>query len=1190
MYLKELDLQGFKSFPEKVKLEFNKGITAVVGPNGSGKSNISDAVRWVLGEQRPKSLRGGKMEDVIFAGTANRRQVGFAEVSMTVDNSDKVIPVEYSEIKITRRVYRSGESNYFINGTECRLKDIYELFMDTGIGRDGYSIIGQGKIDEILSNKSEDRRQLFEEATGIVKYKNRKSEAENKLDKERQNLVRITDIISEIESKIEPLEKQAEKAKKYLELYGEMKEADIRLFCINGKKLEKETEELKSLVENAVRDIEESENSLSLFKSEAEKIKESAEILTASMEEINRVVASLSGEIEKNEGVCRLTEEQIRNLRESVKRLEGEKESRSTKISANTEEILVCREAAENAAGEIERMRALLAEKEEALNAMLERQSEHEQKIENYKSEMIEKIKLTADIKSSAERTEAVLEQFNARLKQISEEKSELEKRLKDRKIAGKSAEIRAEQSTDTVEEINREIEKLENKKAGIMKIIAVIKEGFDDKSRRLAEKQSRLKVLNDMEKEHDGYYKSVKAVLQLKDKGNPSFKGIRGAVAQIFKADEKYELAVETALGGSLQSLVVENEADAKNAVNYLKSNQLGRATFLPMSTVKGRTLGTEKDSLLKEKGVIASAVDLIKCDREYMGIAESLLGRIIVIDTIDNAIAFAKKFKQSYRLVTLEGESFMPGGAITGGSTGKKNSGVFGRKREIDSLKAETEALSAACEGLASERDKNKNKADSIDEEIEDRREEAREANIGFITAKQELEQVNRDIGDYEEKLRLASIEEKQLNEQIEKAESDRNLAKEKLENIEIEIVKLQNKLNEHRDDAENRKNGRDTTAEEITSIKVEISSMNEKKQSQLNNIQRLEAENEQLLSDISKVELEKAEAESQIEDKQKLAEKAAEMTERSRAEKAEKELELSNVTEQRRYENERLIEQENKINDCRETILKYKNELVRLETKSEKISEEKKRLNDDMWENYEITYPEALKYESSDEQAFELSRRARELKSQIKALGSVNVNAVEEYKETKERYEFLSKQKNDIIEAEEKLKEIINDLSGLMERQFREKLEIISENFNEVFREMFGGGRAYLKLSDEEDVLGSGIDIIAQPPGKNLQNMMLLSGGERALTAIAILFSILKMKPSPFCILDEIEAALDDANVQRFGDYLQQFAKGTQFIVITHRKGTMESADVLYGVTMQEQGVSKIVSVKFDEAISQ
>lgn len=1190
MYLKELDLQGFKSFPEKVKLEFNKGITAVVGPNGSGKSNISDAVRWVLGEQRPKSLRGGKMEDVIFAGTANRRQVGFAEVSMTVDNSDKVIPVEYSEIKITRRVYRSGESNYFINGTECRLKDIYELFMDTGIGRDGYSIIGQGKIDEILSNKSEDRRQLFEEAAGIVKYKNRKSEAENKLDKERQNLVRITDIISEIESKIEPLEKQAEKAKKYLELYGEMKEADIRLFCINGKKLEKETGELNRLVENAVKDIEESDNSLDLFKREAEKIKENAEILTASMEEINRVVASLSGEIEKNEGVCRLTEEQIRNLRESVKRLEGEKESRSTKISSNTEEILACREAAENAAGEIERMRALLAEKEEALNAMLERQSEHEQKIENYKSEMIEKIKLTADIKSSAERTEAVLEQFNARLKQISEEKSELEKRLKDRKIASKSAAIRAEQSTDTVEEINRVIEKLENKKAGIMKIIAVIKEGFDDKSRRLAEKQSRLKVLNDMEREHDGYYKSVKAVLQLKDNGNPSFKGIRGAVAQLFKADEKYELAVETALGGSLQSLVVENEADAKNAVNYLKSNQLGRATFLPMSTVKGRTLGTEKDSLLKEKGVIASAVDLIKCDREYMGIAESLLGRIIVIDTIDNAIAFAKKFKQSYRLVTLEGESFMPGGAITGGSTGKKNSGVFGRKREIDSLKAETEALSAACEGLESERNKNRNKADSIDEEIEERREEAREANIGFITAKQELEQVNRDIGDYEEKLRLASIEEKQLNEQIEKAESDRNLAKEKLENIEIEIVKLQNKLNEHRDDAENRKNGRDTTAEEITSIKVEISSINEKKLSQLNNIQRLESENEQLLSDISKVELEKAEVESQIEEKQKLAQRAADMTEKSRAEKAEKELELSNITEQRRNENERIIEQENKINECRETILKYKNELVRLETKSEKISEEKKRLNDDMWENYEITYPEALKYESSEEQASELSRRTRELKSQIKALGSVNVNAVEEYKETKDRYEFLSGQKNDIIEAEEKLKEIINDLSSLMERQFREKLEIISENFNEVFREMFGGGRAYLKLSDEEDVLGSGIDIIAQPPGKNLQNMMLLSGGERALTAIAILFSILKMKPSPFCILDEIEAALDDANVQRFGDYLQQFAKGTQFIVITHRKGTMESADVLYGVTMQEQGVSKIVSVKFDEAISQ
>ncbi|MDD5945752.1 MAG: chromosome segregation protein SMC [Clostridia bacterium] len=1187
MYLKELDLQGFKSFPDKVKLEFNKGITAVVGPNGSGKSNISDAVRWVLGEQRPKSLRGGKMEDVIFAGTANRRPVGFAEVSMVVDNSDRKMPVDYSEIKITRRVYRSGESGYMINGTECRLKDIYELFMDTGIGRDGYSIVGQGKIDEILSNKSEDRRQLFEEAAGIVKYKNRKTEAETKLEKEQQNLVRITDIISEIESKIEPLEKQAQKAKKYLELYGEMKEADIRLFRINGERLEKETANTAELIKNAAENMEESEKTLEKLKAEEAEIRNAAEELSAQMEELNREAARLAGEIERNGGICRLTEEQIKNLEASSERLEREKTANAEKIAADRAETEALRETLEKAEKNIADMRASLKEKEEALNAMLEKQSEHEKKVEGYKAEMIEKIKQTADIKSSAERTEAMLEQFSARKKQLAEEKGSIERRLKDKRIQAKSAELRAEQSADTADEIKRSIERLENKKAGIEKVISVIDDGLSQKRRQLTEKESRLRVLSAMEREHEGYYKSVKAVLRLKDNGNLDFKGVRGAVAQLFKTDEKYEIAVETALGGSAQSIVVDSENDAKTAVAYLKENKLGRATFLPIATVRGKTLGDEKERLLKEKGVIAAACDLVRYDKEYKGIAESLLGRILVIDNMDNAIAFARKYKQSYRLVTVDGESFMPGGAITGGSIGKKDGGVFGRKREMEALKADTEGLRAACEGLESEKEKNRLKADGIDEEAKSLEDEAKEADIKRITAVNEAERIKTETAELEEQLRLALIEERQLEEQKLSAESEREKAKEELKTVENDIVELQYKLNSGRESSESGRSGRETAAEEITALKIEISSAGERKQAQADNLRRLEDE-------ISALEAEKASLDKQIEEnvaeteeKKKLAEAAEESTKRSISKKEDCERRLSEVSEGRKHENDRLTESQEKTDACRETILKYKNELVRLEAKNERLEDEKKRLSDDMWENYEITYPEALKIELDGESPSDIKRRAGELKAEIKALGSVNVNAVDEYKETKERYEFLSGQKNDIMDAEEKLKKIIADLSELMEKQFREKLEVISENFNEVFREMFGGGRAYLKLSDEDDVLGSGIDIIAQPPGKNLQNMMLLSGGERALTAIAILFSILKMKPSPFCILDEIEAALDDANVHRYGDYLRRFSGDTQFIVITHRKGTMESADVLYGVTMQEQGVSKIVSVKFDEA---
>lgn len=1188
MYLKELDLQGFKSFPEKVKLEFNKGITAVVGPNGSGKSNISDAVRWVLGEQRAKSLRGGKMEDVIFAGTSNRRPVGFAEVSMTVDNSDRKIPVDYTEITITRRVYRSGESSYSINGTECRLKDIHELFMDTGIGRDGYSIVGQGKIDEILSNKSEDRRRLFEEAAGIVKFKNRKTEAESKLEREQQNLVRVTDIISEIETKIGPLEKQADKAKRYLELYGEMKESDIQLFRIKGEKIESEISKISNLILSVQKDIAENEGSLEYKRAEADNIRNSSEQLSSQIEVLNHTLTELTGEIEKNEGLCRLTNEQIKNLKESIERLESEKSIKSVKISDNVQEIENTKEEVLKTEDKINSLKTDLKSKEDFLNEMLNKQSEHEEKVERIKSEMIEKIRATADIKSSMERTQTMLEQFDIRIKQLSDEKRENSNKLLDKKIAAKSAELRAEQNKEDADEIKRTLERLESKRAGIVKVINVIKDGLDEKTRLLSEKQSKLRVLTDMEKEHDGYYKSVKSVLQLKDKGDAAFKGVHGAVAQLFKTDEKYELAIETALGGSTQSLVVEKESDAKSAVNYLRAKQLGRATFLPIATVKGKILENEKKDLLSEKGVIAAAVDLVKYDSIYKGIAESLLGRIIIIDTIDNAIALAKKYKQSHRIVTLEGDVFMPGGAITGGSTVRKSSGVFGRKREIDRLRSEIESLTAACSGLRAELEKNNKNIGEIDEKSVGLKNEASEINIAYITTNNELKQLNELITEYNEKLRLNDVEEKQIAEQKLSAESDIADAKERLKEIEKNILETEALLDDFKINAESNKSDKDTLLEHITSIKIDISSLESKSTSFSDIIKRLKEERETLSSESAGIDSNIVELTKRIAEKEKLAAEVEQLTVSKRIEKINKTEELLTATDGRKRESDKLSAIEKDINGYQDTILKYKNELVRLESKAEKLTEDKKRLFDSMWDNYEITYPEARNYPKCELTCDELTKKASILRSKIKELGSVNVNAVEEYTQTKERYEFLSKQKTDIISAEEKLKRIIKDLSSLMEKQFKEKLEIISENFNEVFREMFGGGRAYLKLSEEDDVLESGIDIIAQPPGKNLQSMMLLSGGERALTAIAILFSILKMKPSPFCILDEIEAALDDANVLRFGDYLKRFADDTQFIVITHRKGTMESSDVLYGVTMQEAGVSKIVSVKFNEAI--
>lgn len=1181
MYLKRLDLQGFKSFPEKVKLEFNQGVTAVVGPNGSGKSNVSDAVRWVLGEQRAKSLRGDKMEDVIFAGTENRKPLGFAEVSITIDNQDQKLPLAYTEVQVTRRVFRSGESEYRMNGTACRLKDIQELFMDTGVGREGYSIIGQGRIDEILSAKGEERRRIFEEAAGIVKFKTRRNEAAGKLEKEQQNLLRVDDIIGELEVQIEPLEQQSEKGKQFLALKEELKKAEVVAFCTELDRMEQDLAKLLKDKAIAQEQLQQHQLQGEKDKKTTQQLKIKSEELDVLLQQLNQDITELRAEKERNEGEIRLTEEQKQNDAANLERIRREILQKQEQKTENDNQLELCNSRMNALRMEMELKQENLSKLEQENRALSSALHHDETQAESFKDEIFEQIKIGTEAKGEIAKREALREQFESRMQQLKTEKMHLESRLHQLEVHTQVLDKQETEMRENISFMEKELLALEKDRVEAQKEKDVVQVNLSKEEKGLFESQSRFSVLKEMEKENEGFFQSVKSLLNLPDKEQ---RGICGAVGQLLKVDEVYEVAIEAALGAALQNVVTKTEEDAREAIVYLKAHNLGRATFLPISAIKGRTF-EGRPLILDEAGVIGPAHELVAHEATYRQVVENLLGRTIIVDRLEQAVILAKKYKHQYKMVTLDGDILNPGGAMTGGSKQKKAAHIFSRSREIHSLQEKINSASSLVEGLHAKLLLCQEDMEEVEQEIAERRLELQKLTITLSGSHGEKEKTNDDTKENQERLRLVLLEESQLNDQLLRTEKDirenketLSLSQSRMEAVNAALLKFQDCLT---DDKEKR----DVLAEEITSLKIGISNNGQNISNIEDTVLRLKTENHSLLQqmkeDEGKITLFMQRGEEKENLKAKMREESNTMDEKTLVLQET----LGKAVEEKSKIAQEAEHMEQRATEQRESAQQMENELFRIETKSDKIEEEKIRITAQMWEEYEMTQRMAQEFTANRLSGFK-SRPVKEIRAEIRALGDVNVGAIEQFKEVKERYSFLTKQRADILEAEEKLRGIIDELSVLMEKQFREQFQLISENFGRVFQEMFGGGKAYLKLLDTERVLESPIEIVAQPPGKNLQNMQLLSGGERALTAIAILFSILHMKPSPFCILDEIEAALDDANVSKFAQYLKKFAEHTQFIVITHRKGTMEYADVLYGVTMQEKGISKLISVDFSQ----
>ncbi|MDR2649091.1 MAG: chromosome segregation protein SMC [Clostridiales bacterium] len=1182
MYLKTLILTGFKSFPEKIRLEFSTGVTAVVGPNGSGKSNISDAVRWVLGEQSAKSLRGSKMEDVIFAGTENRRSLGFAEVSMVIDNVDRRMKTEYAEITVTRRMYRSGEGEYRINGVTCRLKDIHELFMDTGVGREGYSIIGQGRIEEILSVRSEDRRILFEEAAGIVKYKARRQETSIKLERERRNLTRVEDIIAELELQLPPLAEQSEKAKLYLDLKEHLKLIRVNMFLIQAQSAEKQTAELNESVRvlNTQRQAEQAkhENQNRLYDRLRSESADTEERLQALNEERERVHARA----EQTEVNIKVTEERESNMRKAEERLSDQINKNNGQAYKKNRTLSVERERESTLETELDTLLERLETAQKTFDSFSEGLSERDTELDRLNVSLMDRMKESLDFKNKLEHLESQLEMLMER-----KDAMRIEGEAADRQIVEVNALLNKE--LDAVGETACRLDALLARIQALQKNAAVLNAQSEQTGlkqaeviKKLSEAESRHTILSDMERGFEGYRRSSKAVL----KRGKELKGIHGAVGELARTPEYLETAVETALGASVHDIVTETDSDAVAAIEYLKSAGEGRATFLPLNTVKPRGLGKDKDAILGESGVIGVAGALISYAPVYERIFSYLLGAVIIADNSENAAKISRRYSQRFMIVTLDGEVFSPGGSITGGSSNTRG-GLISRTRELDELKGLIIELRGCAEDYRREAAGVKARITAESEELEAVRSEWQALMLENNTRRNKCGQLEEASVELNKKLQKIMEECEKLSVRENKELNALTPLQSAVNDTEREIRALHLAFDAHSRSVSGDRKKRDEQIAALTNLKIQANSLEQKRQACKDGADRTELEIKALLEDNEALERDLS---SSGAERRGLAEAMEFMA----LELAAARRQLAEFAEQieaaaRRGGDLRvqIAETERKQRMGTETLTGLDNELLRLDMRREQMGAETRRLYDDMWDEYQLTAQTAKEIKSLDLTLNQLNREERRLKNEISGIGDVNVGAIEEYKTVNSRYQFLTNQRSDILAAEQKLLSVTAELTGLMEKRFALQFALISQNFSQVFHEMFVGGRARLVLSDADNVLESGIEIEAQPPGKNLQSMSLLSGGERALTAAALLFGILRLKPSPFCILDEIEAALDEANIKRFAAYIRKISSDTQFILITHRKGTMEAADVLYGVTMQEAGVSKLVSVRLEEA---
>ena len=1181
MYLKNIEVHGFKSFAQKINFEFHNGITGIVGPNGSGKSNVGDAVRWVLGEQSAKQLRGGNMQDVIFSGTETRKPLSFASVAITLDNSDHKLPVDFNEVTVTRRLYRSGESEYLINGSACRLKDINEMFYDTGIGKEGYSIIGQGQIDKILSGKPEERRELFDEAAGIVKFKRRKATTIKKLQDEQANLVRVTDILSELTRQLGPLERQSETARIYLAKRDTLRELDVNSFLLENEETSRELKELDTKNTRAAEELEENQKAYEQTKVEYDRLEEELEQLNSQMDQLREETQNKAIRRQQLDGETKVLREQILSGVQS----EEHYKSRLQTIEADLKER---QESLERQEAEKSQLHAALLEARKRQEAEEDRISniqaqieECSQAVENGKNEIIELLNTRATTKGKAQRFDTMMEQIDIRKAGISQRQLHLKTEEAQQQSELERAKEKFQGITTLIQDMNAECQRLDNEVHKITDELKKQNGQMEIGQSAYHREASRLESLKNITERYDGYGNSIRRVMEQKDR----VPGIKGVVADLIQVNKEYEIAIETALGGSIQNIVTDNEQTAKHMIEFLKKNRFGRATFLPLNSINTRSGFTQRDAL-QEPGVIGLASELVTTGPEYVGLATYLLGRVLVVDHIDNAIAIARKYRHSLRMVTVEGESFSPGGSMSGGSF-KNNSNLLGRRREIEELESSVKALQKDMDDMQTAINDNRSKRNVMRDTIADLQEKLRQQYVAQNTAKMNINQVEAKTKEIQAGYGEIQREQMEIRRQIEEAEADHSKIAEELKASEQDEKELETFIQNKQEELETWRAEEQEVSRKLEALRLGASTAQQKESFAAETLGRLTHEMEALRQEEADIhetlELGVEENERKRQSVENLEAVIRTLEEDETKAKAQMES-WQSVKDEKNASHKAFFEKRDQLSG---RISLLDKECYRLKSQIEKLEEHRESQISYMWNEYEITPNNALQYKKEELNDLKaMKKEIAQVKDEIRKLGNVNVNAIEEYKEISERHAFLSGQYEDLKTAEAQLENIIQELDEGMRKQFTEKFQDIQREFDKAFKELFGGGKGTLELEEDVDILEAGIRIISQPPGKKLQNMMQLSGGEKALTAIALLFAIQNLKPSPFCLLDEIEAALDDSNVGRFAGYLQKLTKNTQFIIITHRRGTMNAADRLYGITMQEKGVSTLVSVDLVE----
>ena len=1185
MRLKKLLLHGFKSFADQVEISFEDGITGVVGPNGCGKSNIADAVRWVLGEQSAKSLRGSKMEDVIFNGTEKRRRLAFCEVTLVFDNEDHALAIDFTEVQVTRRVYRSGEGEYKINGASCRLRDIVDLFRDTGIGKDGYSLIGQGRIDEILSAKSEDRRQVFEEAAGIVKYKARKLDAEKRIAHTQENLNRVEDILSELEGRVAPLKEQSEAAREYLQLRDELKVLDLNVFLMRTERYEARIKELKASVESLGESILQANQALDRQGAERDAAQARLDEYEAETGEKREIVQRLIREVEAGEGATRVMRERIAAGERERDRLTAQRAAAAEGGEGIRRQI---DQMSENIAAQtqiIASASSLLAEKEARLSESEARLSDMEERSEAAKQQIIQSMNRLGDVRAQRARLSAMQTALTGQLEAMEADRTREQSGVEALGEHVQSARALLNEENARKAALDQEVSDAQSRVQALGDQTQALQQHVTRLQTERQQRDSRLRLLKEMQRDYEGYTNAVKQVLlQSRRQGGA---GVHGVVADLIHVPARLERALDMVLGGALQNIVVDRDEDAKRMIEYLRLNRFGRATFLPIGSVRGRTLTPQERGVLAMPGCVGLASELIEFDPQYQGVIDNLLGRTVVAEDLASGIAIQRAGRYQFRLVTLEGDVMHSGGSMTGGSVQSRMTSLLSRAREI----GETEAALKKIDGeFAAARDRYA--------AMEDERAALKQQRGELYDA---LHRQEVAVARAEAQLHAALDEQDANNRRVERMEGERARLRAQLQDVtgslegldqqeqtaqtstadrQAEVKKLSEALYALRGEVE-------TLREEVNGERVSLTAREKGLEAEIANRDRLAAQAEDTGRLLEETEAALAECLKALTENAALLEKdLASLTENKAALDAAR-AQFDAADGRRTGVQKRLQALAEQIDALRAQLDELSDKHHRSEIQLTRIEGEYKQIQDRIWEDYELSYAGAEAFRQPDFKLTESEKRIAAIRARIRAMGTVNVAAVDEYRRTVERVEELSTQRDDLLKAQADLEGIVSELEARMERQFREQFILMNENFQRTFVRLFGGGKAELRLSDPADALNCGIDIVAQPPGKKLQMLSLLSGGERALTAIAILFAILDLKPTPFCILDEIEAALDDANIDTYADYLKSYSENTQFIVITHRKGTMERCNALYGVVMEEKGVSKTVSVKLNEA---